>query len=249
VKAYVLAGGYATRMHPMTRDVPKALLEVGGRAILSHLMQRLRRLEGLTDVVIVTNDRFYEQLRTWADAQEPWVDLTVLNDGTRTNEGRLGALGDLQLAMDRIPLGDDHAIVLASDHLFDVDLEEVHRDFLARGRTTLLVRRVDPPTGPSPYNEVTLGDDGRIVRMREKPSDPRTDLSAIALYFMTADDLALLPDYLETGNRDAPGYFLSWLAARVPCYATPLRSRWFDIGSIEGLEEARAHFGGEDPQG
>jgi len=249
VKAYVLAAGYATRMYPLTRDVPKALLEVGGRPILSHLMERLRRLEGLTDVVIVTNDRFYEHFRAWADAQEPWVDLTVLNDGTRTNEDRLGALGDLQLAVDRVPLGDDHAVVLASDHLFDIDLEEVHRAFLVRGRTTLLVRRVEHPEGLSPYSEVTLGEDGRVVRMREKPSDPQTDLSAIALYFMTADDLALLPVFLETGNCDAPGYFLSWLSARVPCYATPLTSRWFDIGSVEGLAEARARFEGDDLYG
>lgn len=173
----------------------------------------------------------------------------MLNDGTRTDEDRLGALGDLKLAIDRVPLGDDHAVVLASDHLFDIDLEAVYRDFLARGRTTLLVRRVVPPAGPSPYNEVTLDDNGRVVRMREKPSDPQADLSAIALYFMTADDLALLPDYLETGNHDAPGYFLSWLAARVPCYATPLRTRWFDIGSLEGLEEVRARFERGDPYG
>jgi glucose-1-phosphate thymidylyltransferase len=249
VKAYVLAAGYATRMYPLTRDVPKALLEVGGRPILSHVMERLRELEALTHVVLVTNDRFYEQFRAWADAQEPWVDITVLNDGTRTDEDRLGALGDLKLAIDRVPLGDGHAVVLASDHLFDIDLEAVYRDFLARGRTTLLVRRAEPPAGPSPYNEVTLDDDGRVVRMREKPSDPQADLSAIALYFMTADDLALLPDYLETGNHDAPGYFLSWLAARVPCYATPLRTRWFDIGSLEGLEEARARFERGDPYG
>jgi NDP-sugar pyrophosphorylase family protein len=180
---------------------------------------------------------------------EPWVDITVLNDGTRTDEERFGALGDLKLAIDRVPLGDDHAVVLASDHLFDIDLQAVYRDFLARGRTTLLVRRVEPAGGPSPYNEVTLDDEGRVVGMREKPSDPQADRSAIALYFMTADDLALLPEYLETGSHDAPGYFLSWLAARVPWYAPPLRIRWFDIGSLEGREDARACFERENPYG
>lgn len=247
MKAYVLAAGYATRMYPLTRDVPKALLEVGGQSILSHLTHRLRALEGLTDVVIVTNDRFYDQFRTWAAAQEPWVRFTVLNDGTRTNDSRLGALGDLQLALRRVPLDDDHALVLASDHLFAIDLEDVHRAFMERGRTTLLVRTVHLPEGPSPYSEVTLGPEGRVVRMREKPDDPQTDLSAIALYFMPATDLALLDDYLETGNHDAPGHFLSWLVERAPCYAIRLRSPWFDIGSLEGLEEARARFGDGNP--
>ncbi len=247
MKAYVLAAGYATRMYPLTRELPKALLEVGGVAILSHLMRRLRVIEELTDVVIVTNDLFFGHFQRWVEEQEPWVRFTLLNDDTRSNEERLGALGDLQLALEQVPLEGDHAIVLASDHLFDIDLGEVHRDFQARRRTTMLVRTVQLPDGPSPYSEVTLGPDGRVVRLREKPSDPQTDLSAIALYFMPAEDLALLDQYLQIGNRDAPGHFLSWLVERVPCYATRLQSRWFDIGSLESLAEARRRFEGDDP--
>ena len=249
MKAYVLAAGYATRMYPLTRDVPKALLEVGGRPILSHLMGRLRSLEGLTDVVIVTNDRFYELFQVWISQQEPWVRFTLLHDGTFTNDDRLGALGDLRFALEQVPLEDDHAIVLASDHLFDIDLEEVHRDFLHRRRPTMLVRTVDLPDGPSPYSEITLDDEGRVVRMREKPADPQTDLSAIALYFLPAAELERLDEYLETCDRDAPGHFLAWLVQRVPCYATRLKSRWFDIGSIESFEEAKRSFESGDPYG
>ena len=98
MKAYVLAAGYATRMYPLTRELPKALLEVGGLPILSHLGRRLRGIEELTDVVIVTNDLFFGHFQRWVEEQEPWVRFTVLNDGTRSNEERLGALGDLQLA-------------------------------------------------------------------------------------------------------------------------------------------------------
>jgi glucose-1-phosphate thymidylyltransferase len=247
VKAYVLAAGYATRMYPLTRDFPKALLEVGGLPIISHLMRRLRALERLTDVVLVTNDRFYDRFLEWTAAQEPWVRFTVLHDGTFSNETRLGALGDLRFALEEVPIEDDHAIVLASDHLFDIDLEEVHREFLERGRTTMLVRKVELPDGPSPYSEVTLDGEGRVVRMREKPSDPQTDLSAIALYFLPAGDLALLDEYLEEGDHDAPGHFLAWLVERVPCFATQFRSRWFDIGSIESFEEAKSLFERGDP--
>lgn len=236
----MLAAGYGTRMYPLTRDFPKALLAVGGHDILTHLMRRLQSLEGLTDVVIVTNDRFFERFEAWVEGQEPWVRFTVLNDGTSSNEDRLGALGDLQLALEHVPLEGDHAVVLASDHLFDMDLGEVYQDFLARERTTLLVRKVELPGGPSPYSEVTLSSDGRVVRLREKPRHPETDLSAIALYFFTAHDLGLLAEFLEEGNADAPGYFLSWLVERVPCYATRLRSPWYDIGSLESLAAARA---------
>ena len=74
---------------------------------------------------------------------------------------------------------------------------------------------------------------------REHAPDPQTDLAAIAVYFLRASDLALLDDYLQDGNPDAPGYFIEWLVQRVPCHATPLQGRWHDIGSLESLAEAR----------
>ncbi len=243
VKAYVLAAGYATRMYPLTRDVPKTLLEVGGAPILTHIVGRLRVLDGLTEVVIVTNERFFDRFEGWLEKQESWVPFTLLNDETTSDESRLGAIGDLSFALEAVPLHDEDAIVLASDNLFEADLRDAHRDFLARGRTTILVRRVELDGGPSSYNEVTLGEEGRVVRLREKPADPQTDLSAIALYFFPPQDLALLDEYLEDGNPDAPGHFLAWLVQRVPCYASPLEGSWYDIGSLESLAVARARFG------
>lgn len=242
VKAYVLAAGYATRMYPLTRDIPKTLLEVGGAPTLTHIMGRLRVLDGLTEVVIVTNKRFLDRFECWLETQDPWVRFTLLNDETTSHENRLGAIGDLRFALEMVPLEDEDAIVLASDNLFEVDLRDAHREFLARGRTTMLVRRVELDGGPSPYNEVTLGEDQRVTRLREKPADPQTDLSAIAVYFFPRQDLALLDEYLESGNPDAPGHFLAWLVQRVPCYATPLEGAWYDIGSLESLAAARARF-------
>ena len=243
MKAYVLAAGYATRMHPLTRDIPKTLLEVGGAPILTHIVGSLRVLEGLTEVVIVTHERFFHRFEGWLEKQEPWVPFTLLNDRTTSHDRRLGAIGDLRFALESVPLDDEDAIVLASDNLFEADLRDAHRDFLTRGRTTMLVRRVELDGGPSSHNEVTLGEEERVVRLREKPADPQTDLSAIALYFFPPQDLALLDEYLESGNPDAPGHFLAWLVQRVPCYASPLEGSWYDVGSLESLAVARARFG------
>ncbi len=243
MKAYVLAAGYATRMYPLTRDRPKTLLEVGGKPILSHVVDRLEDIEGLTEVVIVTNDRFLGQLEAWLESQTPRVPFTVLSDGTTSDDTKLGALGDLRLALGRVPAGDEDVIVLASDHLLDLDLGEVQRAFEARGRTTVVVRRVDHGPGPSRYNDVVLNDDGRIVRFREKPADPEGDLAAIALYVFPPDVVRRLDEYLLKGNPDAPGHFIAWLVHREPCYAHMMHAAWYDIGDLESLEEARERFG------
>ena len=151
MKAYILAAGYATRMYPLTRDVPKTLLEVGGEPILAHIMRRLRVLDGLTDVVIVTNERFFDQLERWLETQEPWVRFALLNDQTTSEQNRRGAIADLALALEHVPLDGEPAIVMASDQLLEEDLRKAHREFLARGHTTMLVRRLElagdhPPT-------------------------------------------------------------------------------------------------------
>jgi glucose-1-phosphate thymidylyltransferase len=244
LKAYVLAAGYGTRMYPLTRDVPKALLKVGGEPILSHTLRRLQRLDGLSETVVVTNSRFTPRLRAWAETCKGGP-LTIVDDGTTTAETRLGALGDLALALERVPLNGENAVVSASDFLLETDLTEAHRTFRARGRTTLLVRPVEVGGGPSPYNEVTTGEDGRVVAFREKPADPTTGVSAIALYFFLAADLERLDEYLGTGSPDAPGHFIAWLVERVECGAVPLTGGWHDVGSMEGLEAARRRFGGD----
>jgi glucose-1-phosphate thymidylyltransferase len=242
VKAYVLAAGYATRMYPLTRDRPKTLLEVGGKPILSHVIGRLHAIAGLTQVVLVTNERFFQQIEAWLEAQTPQVPFTLLSDGTTSDETKLGALGDLRLALDRVPAGEEDVVVLASDHMMDLDLGEVQHAFDVRGQTTVVVRRVRHGPGPSRYNDVVLDDDGRIVRFREKPADPEGDLAAIALYFFPRDAIGRLDEYLLEGNPDAPGHFISWLADREPCYAYMMRTAWYDIGSLESYADARARF-------
>jgi glucose-1-phosphate thymidylyltransferase len=243
VKAYILAAGYATRMYPLTRDQPKALLEVAGRPIITHIVERMLALDDLTEIVVVTNARFLSQFERWRAHQTTAIPITVLNDGTTSNDTRLGAIADLKFAIDTVPLDGEHALVVAGDTLFECDLRPVQRAFLARGAPTLIVRRAPELTSLSKYNEVSVTDDGRVTRFIEKPPRSETNLTAIALYFFPAATLLRLAEYLGAGgNPDAPGHFIAWLVEREPCYAESLVDRWFDIGSIESLEQARAAF-------
>lgn len=243
MKAYVLAAGYATRMYPLTRDVPKTLLEVGGRPILSHVVAGLEAMEDLTEVVIVTNGRFFGQIEAWLEHQTAWVPFTLLSDGTTSHEAKLGALADLRFALEAVPPGGEDVMVLASDHLADIDLVAMRAAFAERGHTTVAVRRAEQGPGPSLYNDVILDDDARILRFREKPASPEGDLAAIALYLFPRDVIDRLDEYLLEGNPDAPGHFIAWLVDRVPCFAHLTRAPWLDIGSLESLADARARFG------
>jgi glucose-1-phosphate thymidylyltransferase len=243
VRAVFLAAGFATRLWPLTRDRAKPLLEVGGAPMLSHVLRQVERVPGVRDGVVVANARFHADFVAWRRATQSRIALDVLDDGAESNEARLGAVGDLALALETAPADVDAWLVLACDNLFEFDLARLVERFAARGRGQLVVRRVPEPVPPSRYSEVVL-DGERVASFREKPADPRSDLSAIAVYLLPADLPEQVHTYLaEGGNPDAPGHLLAWLAARTPIEAVPLAGRWLDIGSADDLARAARELG------
>ena len=120
------------------------------------------------------------------------------------------------------------------------DLARLATRFAATGRSQLVVRQVPEPVPSAKYSEITLDADGaRVTRFREKPADPQTNLSAIAVYLLPRELPALVRTYLDGGgNPDAPGHLLAWLSERIPLDATRLDGRWIDIGSAEDLARA-----------
>jgi glucose-1-phosphate thymidylyltransferase len=242
LKAYLLAAGYATRLYPLTKDRPKPLLEIGGRPLLSHILDRVLELESLSSVTVIGNHRFREPLRAWAEATSCSVPLEVLDDGSTSEADKLGASGDLAFALRESPPADDF-LVIAGDNWIRFDLRAAQRDFLEQGsKAMLLLRRLESiPHGPSPYNEVTTDAEGRVLRLREKPADAQTPLVAIAAYFFPPRVHALLDHYLaHGGNPDAPGHFIEWLVQHAPVRSHVFEGEWMDIGSPEALETARA---------
>lgn len=245
MKAYVLAAGYATRLYPLTRDCPKPLLEVAGQPILTHVARRLATLEQLDEIVVVTNSRFFPAVEAWRQACGLEVATTVLDDGTRDEGSRLGAVGDLAFAIERVPPAGEPFVVAAGDAIFDFDIRALQREFSLSGQTLLVVREVAHDGGPTSYNEVVVAADGGVQSFREKPPDASSGLAAIALYFFPPEVVALLDRYLrEGGNSDAPGHFVAWLVERVPAVAARFEGRWSDIGTHETLAEARRIYGG-----
>jgi glucose-1-phosphate thymidylyltransferase len=234
VKLIVLAAGYATRLYPLTLDRPKHLLDVAGRPILDHVLDAVEPI-GFDGLYIVTNSKFAGRFREWAHRR----DVTVVDDGTASEGTRLGAIGDLELVIRGQSLDDD-LVVIAGDNLFSEQLAGFPP---RRDAPVLGVYDVGDLEAIRKYNAIDVDEDGRIVFFEEKPDQPRSTLTGIALYFYPRHTLPLVARYLsEGGNPDQPGRLVEWLYQRVPFYTWRVPGRWYDIGSHETLAEADRAF-------
>jgi glucose-1-phosphate thymidylyltransferase len=231
LKALILAAGYATRLRPLTDSVPKQLLPVGGRPMVDWILDKIREA-GLDDVHLVTNGRFAAQFGQWADGR----DVVVHDDGTTSNDDRLGAIGDIRFVQERVDLDDD-LLVIAGDNLFDYSLSE-YVDFWRGkdGASALAVHDVGDLGLARKYGIVSVDDDDRIVKFVEKHENPASTLAATATYLYAREHARLVPAYLEEGNPpDQPGNYVAWLHKREPVYAYRFEGGWYDIGDPEQL--------------
>ena len=237
MNALILAAGYATRLRPLTDALPKQLLPVGGRPILDWIADKLDELPELDEVHLVTNARYAPELAAWADRRGG---VTVHDDGTSSNEDRLGAIGDVAFVLHRTRLVDDDLFVIAGDNLFDASLA----DYVAwwRGQDSVSavgLYDVGELSLARHYGLVELADDQRIVSFVEKPDDPKSTLVATATYALHREHVALIGPYLSEENpSDQPGNFLAWLHSRRPVYGYLLPGEWHDIGTPDQLLEA-----------
>jgi len=230
VKALILAAGYATRLSPLTDDFPKGLLPVGGRPMVDWIVDSIRDA-GVEDVQLVTNARFAPLFDDWGKGNG----VTVIDDGTDTNENRLGAIGDI-----RFSALDDDALVIAGDNLFDYRLADLIDFWRAKGsESAVAVHDVGSRELARKYGIVDVDADDRIVSFVEKPDDPPSTLAATATYLYSRAHLALVDAYLDEGNPpDQPGNYVAWLHRREPVYAYRFEGGWYDIGDHEQLLEA-----------
>jgi len=239
LKAVILAGGYATRLYPLTRDRPKHLLEVDGRPILELLLERLP-LGELDAVYVVTNAKFADRFREWAESYP--ADIIVLDDGTTSEEDRLGAIGDLQLVIESEDLDDD-LIVAAGDNIFTERLDDFARFGRERDAAAIAVYDIGDLEAMKQLSSIGVDADSRLVTFEEKPEQPESTLAGIALYFYPRAIVPLVGEYLAEGNNpDQPGRLIGWLYERTPVYAWRVPGRWFDIGTPETLAEAERLF-------
>jgi len=230
VKALILAAGYATRLSPLTDDFPKGLLPVGGRPMVDWIVDNVHAA-GIDDVWLVTNARFAPLFDDWSAANG----VSIADDGTDSNENRLGAIGDI-----RFTDLDDDALIIAGDNLFDYSLADFVRFWEAKGKqSAVAVHDVGDRELAKRYGIVDIDEDDRLTAFVEKPDDPPSTLAATATYLYSREHLGFVDTYLEEGNNpDQPGNFVAWLHRRQPVYAYRFAGGWYDVGDHAQLLEA-----------
>ncbi len=234
MKAIILAGGYATRLQPLTDDLSKCLLPVGGKPMVDWILERIRDVEEIDEVHVVTNSRFAQDFEHWAMFKEGVV---VHDDRTRSNEDRLGAIGDVAFTLDEAGIVDDDVIVIAGDNLFDYDLQSYVDFWRSKGvASAVAVRDVGDVRLASQYGIVALDGDDRVIEFVEKPEEPTSTLAATATYIYHREHVPLVARYLAEGNPpDQSGSFIEWLRSREPVYGYSFAGIWLDIGDKEQL--------------
>jgi glucose-1-phosphate thymidylyltransferase len=237
VKAVILAAGYATRLRPLTEDVPKHLLPVGERPMLDWVLDRVREVGDVDEVHLVTNSRFAPAFERWAET----TGVKVHDDGTTSNEDRLGAVGDLRLAIEQAGLAEDKLLVLAGDNLFDFSLPRFVEWWRAKPQPASAVplHDVGDRELASQYGIADVDAEDRIVQFVEKPSAPTSTLASTLVYLVPPEHVRLVSTYLDDGlSPDNAGSFLGWLAEREPVYGYRFEGTWYDIGDRTQLLEA-----------
>jgi glucose-1-phosphate thymidylyltransferase len=237
MKALVIAAGYATRLRPLTDDRAKSLLSVGGRPMIDWIVDKIEEVGEVDEVHLVTNARFADDFSAWASTR----DVIVHDDGTTSNENRLGAIGDIAFAADRQGWDGEDMLVVAGDNLFEFSLAEYVDYWRAKDGPASAIALYEHPVREllSQYGIVEVDPDGRVKNFVEKPEQPPSNLVASATYIYDRAHVALLHAYLAEGNSpDAPGSFIEWLYKRAPVYGFRFSGEWLDIGDHSQLLEA-----------
>ena len=242
MKCIILAAGYATRLYPLTENFPKPLLKVGGKAILDWLVDDIEGARLVDEYIVISNHKYARHFREWAASKPQKV--TVVDDGTERNETRLGAVRDIQYAIERLGLDDD-MLVLAGDNLLDFSITHLIRYALSKQASCIMRFWEKDKERLLKCGVVTVDEDDRVLRMTEKSPTPETNWCCPPFYYYTRKDARLVAKGIASGcNTDAPGSYIAWLCTQTPVYAMKMPGRRYDIGNLQSYEQVQQEYRG-----
>ena len=242
MKCLILAAGYATRLYPLTENFPKPLLEVKGKTILDWLVDDIDSSGSVDQYIVVSNHKFVGHFEEWV--AEKKLNITVLDDGTSTNETRLGAVKDIQFTIDELKLDDD-LLVIAGDNVLDFSLIQFIQYAKEKNTSCIMVYYEPSLQRLKKSGVVVVGDEDRVIGMKEKPEKPESTWCCPPFYFIAQKDVPMVAKGIEAGcGTDAPGSFIVWLYKQVPVHAMVMPGRRYDIGTLESYGQIKNEYQG-----
>lgn len=238
----ILAAGYATRLYPLTENFPKPLLKVGEKTILDHLTDDIAAGGAVSEFIVISNHKFAGHFSDWAKTK-PYK-IRVVDDGTETNETRLGAVCDIQFAIRQLKLSDD-MLVIAGDNVLDFSLNRFV-DYAKEKNTSAVMRYFEPEQKRlQKCGVLEIDENDRILGMEEKPQTPKSNWCCPPFYYYKKEDIALLDDAIAAGcGTDAPGSLVAWLCEKTAVSAMEMPGRRYDIGNLESYEQVQQEYQG-----
>ncbi len=238
----ILAAGYATRLYPLTENFPKPLLKVGEKTILDHLIDDIDTIGKVSEYVVISNHKFAPHFNEWA--KEKNVKITVVDDMTETNETRLGAVRDIQFAIDALKLDDD-MLVIAGDNVLDFSLTRFIRYAESKGTSAVMRYFEADEKRLTKSGVLKIGENDIVTDMTEKPAKPESNWCCPPFYFYTKDDARRVQQALDEGaGADAPGSFIAWLCHKNNVHAMEMPGKRYDIGNLESYEKVQKEYKG-----
>ena len=242
MKCLILAAGYATRLYPLTENFPKPLLKVGEKTILDWLIDDIDTLGLVDEYVVISNHKFAHHFDAWAE--EKSQKITVVDDGTETNETRLGAVKDIQFAVDKLGL-DDEMLVIAGDNVLDFSLTKFISYAKEKGTSCIMRYYEASEERLKKCGVVTIDESDLVLDMTEKPECPATHWCCPPFYFYTKEDAKLVERGIAAGcGTDAPGSYAAWLCKQTKVHAMEMPGSRYDIGNLESYEKVQKEYKG-----
>ena len=244
MKALILAAGYATRLYPLTKDYPKPLLKLGQRPVIDYLIEKLKDLDEIDEIIVVTNSKFISHFRRWAQGLKIQKQLTLVDDLTKTLSDRRGAIGDMNFVINKQRIKDD-LVVIGGDNFFEGDLGDFSSFVKTKQKDPVIgVYNIKDEVHAKKYGVVKLDGKNKLIGFQEKPKNPKSTLVAMCLYYFPRKRLGLVKEYLnkKAKKSDATGLYIDWLRKKCAVYGFVFGGCWYDIGDQKFYNEAKQDY-------
>lgn len=242
MKSLILAAGYATRLYPLTKKIPKPLLQIGGVSILDRLIRTIDKIDSISQHIVITNANFYDQFEVWRQQSDYQKEIVIVNDGTTDNDNRLGAVRDILFAITQLEIQED-ILVLAGDNVVTFSFADFINYAQKKGTSCISCHEEAEIEALQKTGVLETNDSFKVLAMHEKPVVPPSHWAVPPFYFYKQKDIPLIKKALDEGcGYDAPGNLIAWLCQQTEIYAWPIDGYRYDIGDLTSYERINIMF-------